>query len=236
MAIVWLIRHGESEANSGLPTDEQVNIKLTQKGHQQARQIASFFSQQPSLIVTSPFLRTKQTAQPTIERFPSTSHTEWQVQEFNYLATARRKNTTLAQRIPMAQEYWQRCDPFYVDGEGAESFADMVSRVNNLKQQIQNLDEEFVVIFTHGMFMRAFLWSLLFNSLKASVESMQQVRALLDLFTIPNGAILKLYSQLVSGSESISDILDSEGKNQEIWLSGIQTSHLLDLTAFKNAD
>lgn len=219
MATVWLIRHGESEANSGLPTDDQVNIKLTEKGHQQARQIAVYIEQQPSLIVTSPFLRTKQTAQPSIERFTSTPHTEWQVQEFNYLATARRKNTTLAQRIPMADEYWQRCDPFYVDGDGAESFAEMVSRVNNLKKQIQNLDEGFVVVFTHGMFMRAFLWSLLFNDIEASVEGMQQVRVLLDLFKIPNGAILKLFN-----------------RNQEIWMSGVQTSHLVDLTALSNVD
>lgn len=219
MATVWLIRHGESEANSGLPTDDQVNIKLTEKGHQQARQIAVYIEQQPSLIVTSPFLRTKQTAQPSIERFSSTPHTEWQVQEFNYLATARRKNTTLAQRIPMADEYWQRCDPFYVDGDGAESFAEMVSRVNNLKKQIQNLDEGFVVVFTHGMFMRAFLWSLLFNDIEASVEGMQQVRILLDLFKIPNGAILKLFN-----------------RNQEIWMNGVQTSHLVDLTALSNVD
>lgn len=219
MTTVWLIRHGESEANSGLPTDEQVNIKLTEKGHQQARQIAVSFSQQPSLLVTSPFLRTKQTAQPTIERFSSTPHTEWQVHEFNYLATARRKNTTLAQRIPMAEEYWQRCDPFYIDGDGAESFAEMVSRVNDLKKRIQNLDEEFVAVFTHGMFMRAFLWSLLFNNIEISVEGMQQFRVLLDLFKIPNGAILKLLT-----------------RNQEIWVSSIQTSHLVDLTALSNID
>ncbi|BAZ11453.1 phosphoglycerate mutase [Calothrix sp. NIES-4071] len=219
MATVWLIRHGESEANSGLPTDDQINIKLTEKGHQQARQIAVSFSQQPSLVVTSPFLRTKQTAQPTIERFASTPHIEWQVQEFNYLATARRKNTTLAERIPMAEEYWQRCDPNYIDGEGAESFAEMVSRVNNLKTLIQNLDEGFVAVFTHGMFMRAFLWSLLFNGIEASVEGMQQFRVLLDLFKIPNGAILKLFNH-----------------NQEIWVSSLQTSHLVDLTALSNID
>jgi broad specificity phosphatase PhoE len=219
MATVWLIRHGESEANSGLPTNDQVNIQLTEKGHLQARQIAISFWEQPSLIVTSPFLRTKQTAQPTLERFPSTPLLEWQVQEFNYLATARRKNTTLAQRIPMADEYWQRCDPFYIDGEGAESFAEMLNRVRSLKKQIQNIDEGFVAVFTHGMFMRALLWSLLFNDIEASINGMQQFRILLNLFQIPNGAILKLLNH-----------------NQEIWLSGVQTSHLVDLTASSNVD
>jgi hypothetical protein len=54
---------------------------------------------------------------------------------------------------------------------------------------------------------------------------MEQVRALLDLFQIPNGAILKLSSQP-----------DASGQNREIWVSGIQTSHLVDLTALGNAD
>jgi broad specificity phosphatase PhoE len=219
MALVWLIRHGESEANAGFPTDEQANIKITERGHQQAQQVASCFSQQPSLIVTSPFLRTKQTAQPTIDRFSSTPQVEWQVEEFNYLATARRKNTTLAQRKPMAEEYWQRNDPFYVDGEGAESFAEMMSRVYNLQKQIQDIKEEFVAIFTHGMFMRAFLWSLIFNSVEVTTESMREVRVSLDFFNIPNGAILNLQTQ-----------------NQNIWLGGVLTSHLFDFTALNNAD
>ncbi len=219
MTLVWLIRHGESEANAGLPTDEQANIKITEKGHQQAKQVASFFSQQPSLIITSPFLRTKQTAQPTIDRFSSVPQAEWQVEEFNYLATARRKNTTLAERKPMAEEYWQRNDPFYVDGEGAESFAEMMSRVYSLQEQIRDFQDEFVAIFTHGMFMRAFLWSLIFNSVEATAKSMGEVRVSLDFFNIPNGAILNLQTQ-----------------NQNIWLGGVITSHLSDLTALNNAD
>ncbi|BAZ40402.1 phosphoglycerate mutase GpmB [Calothrix sp. NIES-4101] len=219
MALVWLIRHGESEANAGFPTDEQTNIQITEKGHQQAKQVASFFSQQPSLIVTSPFVRTKQTAQATIDRFSSVAQAEWQVQEFNYLATARRKNTTLAERKPMAEEYWQRNDPFYVDGEGAESFAEMMSRVHSLQRQIKDLQEEFVAIFTHGMFMRAFLWSLIFNSVEATPETMYQVRVSLDFFNIPNGAILKLKTQ-----------------ERNIWLGGVLTTHLFDLTALNNAD
>jgi broad specificity phosphatase PhoE len=219
MALVWLIRHGESEANAGFPTDEQANIKITEKGHEQGKQIASCFSQQPSLIVTSPFLRTKQTAQPTIERFFSVPQAEWQVEEFNYLATARRKNTTLAERKPMAEEYWQRNNPFYVDGEGAESFAEMMSRVHSLQKQIRDLQDEFVVIFTHGMFMRAFLWSLIFSSVEATPKSMREVHISLDFFNIPNGAILNLKTQ-----------------NQNIWIGGILTSHLFDLTALNHAD
>lgn len=219
MTIVWLIRHGESEANAGLPTAEPENIKLTQKGHQQAKQIASFITEQPSLIVTSPFYRTKQTAQPLIECFPSTPQVEWEIQEFNYLADARRKNTTLAQRIPMAEEYWQRCDPFYADGAGAESFAEMINRLHNFKKRIQQLEEGFVIVFSHGMLMRIFLWTLLINSVEVSAENMRKSRIVLDILQMPNGAILQLQTH-----------------NNAIWIGELITSHLVDLTAFGNSD
>jgi 2,3-bisphosphoglycerate-dependent phosphoglycerate mutase len=209
MATVWLIRHGESEANAGLPTFEPANIKLTEKGHQQAKQVALYFTQQPSLIVTSPYIRTKQTAQPTIERFSSTVQIEWPVQEFTYLASEHRVNTTLEQRRPMAEVYWKRCDPFYGDGTDGESFAEMIKRVQTLREKIILLDDEFVAVFTHGLFMKAFLWVLLTNSVEVSSTIMAQVRGFMESLPIPNGGIVKL-----------------EYQNSDIWVSGLTTSHL----------
>jgi 2,3-bisphosphoglycerate-dependent phosphoglycerate mutase len=214
MAIVWLIRHGESEANAGLVTAEVENIKLTQKGQQQAKQVALCFSEEPSLIVTSPYLRTKQTAEATIERFPRVSQSEWEVQEFSYLATVRRKNTTWIQRVPMAEEYWQRCDPFYCDGEGAESFAEMIERCYGLQKEISQLEDQFVAIFTHEIFMRVFIWLLLTNSVEVTSENMRKIQVFLDIFKIPNGGIMKLQT-----------------KNSEIWMNGVLISHLLNLVS-----
>jgi 2,3-bisphosphoglycerate-dependent phosphoglycerate mutase len=213
MATVWLIRHGESEANAGLPTFDTANIKITEQGHYQAKQVALSFTQQPSLIVTSPYIRTKETAQPTCDRFPSTPQAEWQVQEFTYLSYERRNNTTLQERRPMSDAYWGKCNPFYLDGEGAESFASTMKRTQDLQDKIKHLDDNFVTIFTHGLFMRIFLWSLLNNSVEISSESMSQVKAFLDSVQIANGAILKLQVQ-----------------NRDIWFTGAITAHLFDVT------
>lgn len=65
------IRHGESTGNFGIPCDDLARITLTKKGLRQARKVAEAWTEPPSLIVTSPYLRTQQTAAPTIERFPS---------------------------------------------------------------------------------------------------------------------------------------------------------------------
>ncbi|GET43820.1 histidine phosphatase family protein [Microseira wollei] len=211
MVTVWFIRHGESESNAGLPTSDPFAIKLTDRGDQQAKQIALSFTQQPSLIVTSPYLRTKQTAQLTIERFSSTPQAEWFVQEFTYLSLDRRQPTTNLERRSKVAAYWQQCDPFYVDGDGAESFANLIDRIRYLRQQIEQLDEEFVAVFSHGLFMRAVLWSWLTNSVEISSESMRRFRDFADSFKLPNGAILKL--QLY---------------NSDIWFSPIITSHLFE--------
>lgn len=214
MLNVWLVRHGESEANAGLPTINPATTPLTEKGHWQARQVELVFSQSPDLIVTSPYKRTQQTAEPTQNRFPEVPQLEWQVQEFTYLAPDRYKNTTIEQRRPLSDAYWLQGDPLHVDGVGAESFADLMHRVNTTHRQIQQLAQElkFVVIFSHGRFMRAMLWSVLTGSVDVNPKRMRQFFSFIGSFSVPNGSILKLQ---VNASE--------------VWFSGIHTAHLSDL-------
>lgn len=211
MINVWLIRHGESEANAGLPTINPATTPLTETGYWQARQIALAFSQPPQLIITSPYKRTQQTAQPTCDRFPHSSQMQWQVQEFTYLAPNRYHNTTIEQRRPLSDAYWQQSDPLYVDGVGAESFADLMHRVQAAHQQIRQLagEAEFIVIFSHGRFIRALLWSVLTHSWGVSAKRMRQFHGFIGAFSVPNGSILKL-----------------QVHPSEIWFSGIHTAHL----------
>ena len=209
MISIWLIRHGESEANAGLPTSDVALIKLTQKGHEQAQKAASAFTRTPSLIVTSPYIRTKQTAQPTIERFTSTTQVEWLVHEFTYLSLDRRDNTTAVERHPMAQAYWERRDPNYVDGVGAESFADMIRRVQDFREKIYRLQEDFTAVFTHETFMRAFLWLMFSNTIEINSEAMGKFQAFIQSLRIPNCGIIKL-----------------ECRDSDIWLNGVAISHL----------
>lgn len=200
MVTVWLIRHAESESNAGLPTQDPASTQITAKGHQQARQIALFLPHAPSRVITSPYFRTKQTAEPTLQRFPDAPQAEWQVQEFTFLAPAQYHNTTVYQRRPIVNAYWQRCDPFYIDGEGAESFAGLVQRVQQVRSQIARLEDEleheredkFVVAFSHGRFIRAMLWLLLTNPIDINARTMRQFQHFSDAIQVPNGAILKV--------------------------------------------
>lgn len=151
----WLIRHGESAANAGAVTNDPAAIPLTDTGTGQARSIAVSVSRRPDLIVVSPYLRTRQTAEPTIARFPDVPVETWPVQEFTYLSPNRCVGTTAARR-PLVEDYWQRCDPAYVDGPGAEAFSALLERVRLMRHRLSEAAAGFVLVFTHGQVMQAF--------------------------------------------------------------------------------
>src|SRR5213083_102674 len=123
MKEIYFIRHCESQGNAGLTTHLPETIALTGKGFEQARYIPSIFAKAPALIVTSPFLRTKQTAETTIAAFPEATIEEWNAQEFTYLSLVKYADTTMEFRRPFVKAYWDKCETEYCDGDGAESFS-----------------------------------------------------------------------------------------------------------------
>lgn len=65
--------------------------------------MAASWTETPDLIVTSPYLRTQQTAAATIERFPNVPVEVWPIQEFTYLQPSRWNGTLSSERIPRQQ-------------------------------------------------------------------------------------------------------------------------------------
>lgn len=155
-----LIRHGESEGNAGLPTSTAAGIRLTARGHQQARDFAAGILEPPERIVVSPYLRTSQTAEPLIARFPAVPVEVWDVHEYTYLDPSKYVGTTEAQRGVFAREYWRRCDPLWHDGGGAESFVDLMARIDATLARLRALADRRILVFTHGYFIKAFLLRL----------------------------------------------------------------------------
>ena len=139
MIRVFLIRHGESESNAGLPSADPGSAPLTPDGHRQARQIARVLADVPALIVTSPYLRARQTAQPTITRFPGAACQEWPVQEFTYLAPLHGRTSTATERQPYIRAYWDQADPGHAS-PGAESFTGLISRTADFLDRLSARD------------------------------------------------------------------------------------------------
>lgn len=206
---IWLIRHGESEANAGFATANPAEIKLTKEGEKQAKAITEQFPRPPALIITSSYVRTKQTAEPTLRRYPQVPCEVWPVEEFTYLASVHGEKSTVQERKPLVNDFWNRHDPRYRDGERGESFAHFIGRVHRVIKQLQHRPEDFIVVFSHEQFIQALCLLLPdynkpisqstppFNrSFKASETNMKYFRWLLKNLRVDNGDIVKkeLYS------------------------------------------
>ena len=210
MSKISLVRHAESSANAGGRTTDPAKISLTGKGFEQAICVANAFKSQPDFIVTSPYLRTKQTARPLLERFNNIEQVEWMVQEFTYLSPLKCQNTTAQERRPLVNQYWERNDPFFSDGIGAESFADLLKRVEYFIEQVKLPENKSIAVFSHGQFIRAIIWRSLNGNTDVSPLAMKQFRNFMTSFEIPNASTVKIRVE----------------KDGSLWVNSVDKSYL----------
>jgi len=167
--MIYLIRHAESIGNIGARTKEHSQIPLSERGKVQAEKLAEKFNFRPDLLVISPFLRTRQTAAPLLEKYPDVSVEYWEVQEFSYLDCEKCYNTTSDERKVLRDAYFNRNDFDYVDGKGAESFNQLIERVDAMLERLKSWQGKNVLVFTHGNFLRAVM--LRVNKIPLSFEA-----------------------------------------------------------------
>lgn len=188
---VWFIRHGESISNANLPTTHPAASELTEKGHREAEYLAQAFSSKPDLIVVSPYIRARQTAVPTINRFDPITVAEWPIEEFSYLHPEKYNGTTGDDRWPEARAYWERMDPLENEGGEGESFSKLLGRVQTMEDMLWQTPEPFVTLFSHGLFLRAFLWMTLTGIRNATPATMERYLSFSRSISMPNASILK---------------------------------------------
>lgn len=210
---VWFIRHGESVANAGGRTKETASCPLTEKGFRQAGQLAAALPVTPDFIVHSTYLRAWQTAEPTMQRFRSVPVDEWTVQEVQYLDPVLCVDTTQADRTMMAQDYWQRCEPDYA-APGAESFAFFMERARTTVETLSQRREKLTFVFSHGHFMRAIVWMMLFRPSAIDVAAMQHFRQFMMSYPVPNCSIVPMYFH-ETGARSLGALWVPEGLERE---------------------
>jgi broad specificity phosphatase PhoE len=155
MLIARFIRHGESLANAGGITAEPASIPLTSRGHEQAQTFARALKHALGLIITSPYIRARDTAAPVADRFPDTPLEVWPVQEFSSLSPDRRMYTTAEQRRPWVEAFFDRADPHFRDGPHSETFAELIERVRTTLDRLTSLPALTAYVFSHGQFMKA---------------------------------------------------------------------------------
>lgn len=191
MKRIWFIRHAESAANAGLPTTRPDTIPLTEKGKQQAQELAKLITEPPQLIIMTPYIRTQQTAKPLMEKFPQVASEIWPFHEFDFLSPEQCAGTTVDQRKPWVADYWKKCEADFVHGEGAESFTEFNVRIIGGLKQLERSPYDFIIVFAHGHVMRAIWQYFLTGRLSGDNGSMAYFRDEMSRLPVPNTAIFK---------------------------------------------
>ena len=173
MKKTFLVRHGQSTANIGEPSANPGAAVLSETGHMQARELAENFNKKPDLIVVSSYIRTMMTAMPLIHKFPKVSVETWEdVREFTPWSYKFYSGASFAQKELFKKEYFEKNDLDFVHGEGAESFNQLMTRVDATLKKIDK--NKFTVIFTHNDFIQATLMRL--NNLPITIETFRSMK------------------------------------------------------------
>lgn len=180
-----IVRHAYSVGNAGKRAESPASIELDELGHKQAIMFADSLQEEPNSIVYSPYIRTKLTAQPCMDKFPNANMFELDIHEFTYLNPSKYNNTTHVERQGGRDEYWARMDPWYSDGGEAESFVNVWIRALELRDFIDESPN--VVIFTHGLLMKLIIMQTTMSVFKSPTkEAMKSFFNLTTEIKVPN--------------------------------------------------
>jgi broad specificity phosphatase PhoE len=183
------IRHGQSRANVGIWDGEFSQIPLTEIGEEQARVLAESWNFTPSHIIVSPYLRTQQTAAPTIARFPHVPVETWDIHEFTYWDRAHWGDTTPEDSLEDVAHFWRVADPHHRRGN-SESFGELLQRTETALKKLETLAADGkVLLFSHGHFMQAMRHSLLHPEWDAS-QKMLTFREYDDAYKVRNTELM----------------------------------------------
>lgn len=180
MINIYLVRHGQSEANAGGPIKPNAEIQLTDLGRQQAQEVCQWLTSTLKddicSIGISRFIRTLQTAEPLIKQTKIQPTIIEGLHEFDYLDINKMQSTMpMSERIRAATEFWQTFEPTQKDGKDTESFANFSERVRNVLSYFYTLQSGNHVVYTHGIWISMLIWQLLNQPIDSQI-AMQNFR------------------------------------------------------------
>jgi broad specificity phosphatase PhoE len=111
--------------------------------------------------------------------------------------------TTFNERQIMVDAYWKNADPFYIDGDGAESFADFFKRVCYTIDDLKLRKENFIVLFSHEYFILAVRYLLEKGNIEMTKKEMEEFRGYCVLNKIQNAKIIEINNNLLKSIKTI---------------------------------
>jgi broad specificity phosphatase PhoE len=155
---LWIVRHGKSAGNvardqaelAGLPTIEidtrDVDVPLSELGEQQSRALGKWFSQlpdeaRPSVILVSPYLRARATAQYIVDQIGAnpadlTLVVDERLREKEFGILDRLTRVGIDRKYPDIGEQRSHIGKFYFRPPGGESWCDVILRLRSVLDTI----------------------------------------------------------------------------------------------------
>lgn len=162
MGSIYLARHGETTWNAIGRYQGRLESELSDLGQLQAEALAAAFTtarragdEIPQRIVSSPLVRCRQTAEPTVRALGLTLETDPLLLEIAHGPWEGLLRAEISERHPEQYRAW-RDAPDTVNFEGGESLADVVARWRIFADAIAERDEITLVV-THDAVVRAAL-------------------------------------------------------------------------------
>lgn len=165
-------------------------IPLSDLGHAQARGLAGMLTREPSAVLVSAFVRTRQTAEPYCARVGIRPLECSNLNEFSVVDPALIEGLRGPERKPFVKAFWDAPDPHRRCGVEADTFAEFNSRVGAFQEGMQDLPDA-AVIFGHGIWFGLLLWRLLGYSAD-DLDGMRAFRRFQQGFPMPNCAVFRL--------------------------------------------
>src|SRR6185369_195655 len=157
MLTIKLVRHGESDANIGKVTSQDVGdhaIPLSERGREQARSVGKTIALPfltGALVYASPYKRTRETLAGVLEGAGGNEATAARVYEDPRLREVEHGYEDVAAQEELRKVHgW-----FYYRFRGGESPADCYDRVSSflesMMRQVERKNTDRVLIVTHGL-------------------------------------------------------------------------------------
>lgn len=157
MTEILFIRHAESVSNVGGVTMPHNAIPLSDRGFEQADELAKRFDSPPSLVLVSGMVRAQQTAAPLCKRFSLTPEIHPELNEFSVIDPVLIAGLSGPDRKPFVRDYWDNPDPHRRNGADADTFLEIVSRVRAFTEMIPRLPNGTVIV-GHGIWCAMLHW------------------------------------------------------------------------------
>jgi broad specificity phosphatase PhoE len=180
---LWLVRHGQSQGNVARERADEaghheiaidvrdVDVPLSKLGHQQARAAGRWFAslpedQRPEVILTSPYIRAKQTAKAICEagaiaRGPQKPIVDERLREREFGIFDRLTTAGIRARFPEEAQHRTMLGKFYHRPPGGESWADVILRLRSMLNTINlHYSDRRVLVVCHQVVVLCFRYIL----------------------------------------------------------------------------